>query len=226
VRVLIVDDHKLFAEVIRAALHGNGIDTLPVATTAADGLEAARANQPDLVLLDLGLPDADGVSISEKILQACPDTRVVALTGLNDDRFVKDVMRAGFHGYISKDTDVRDFVESVREVMKGEGFVTRRGQLVASETKRNPNGNAELLARQLTDRERLVLTFLVEGASSEQMAARLGISPNTVRTHVQNVLTKLQVHSRLEAATFAVRNGLVPGRSEVGDGNGRRKRSS
>jgi len=214
VRILIIDDHKLFAEAIRSALSSQGMDVLPVATSGGQGLDTARSELPDLVLLDLGLPDGPGVSFGKKILQDCPDTKVLAVTALSDPGLLNEAMTAGFHGYLTKDTEIRRFVESIDAVMNGQAVIPHRLAAAAADVRRTPERDADLLAEQLTQRERSVLHLLVEGASSDEIARRLSISPNTVRTHVQNVLTKLQVHSRLEAATFAVRYGLVGTRTE------------
>jgi two-component system nitrate/nitrite response regulator NarL len=216
VRVLIVDDHKLFAEAIRSALRVAGMDVTAVATSGRDGVERARAERPDVVLLDLGLPDGLGVAFGAKILEECPDTKVLAVTALSDPALLKEAMKAGFHGYLTKDTDIRRFVESINTVMSGQVVIPHRLAAAAAESHGSEDGNAQLLAGHLTKRERSVLALLVQGASSDQIATFLSISPNTVRTHIQNVLTKLQVHSRLEAATFAVRHGIVASRSELG----------
>jgi two-component system nitrate/nitrite response regulator NarL len=211
VRVLIVDDHKLFAEAIRWALSGDGygMEVLPVATSAKDGLAEAVSRRPDLVLVDLGLPDLSGVDLGRKILEKCEGVIVVAVTALSDPRLLKETIKAGFHGYITKDTPIARFVDSIKAAMSGQVVVPHRLAARAAGAPSPEERDAGLLARQLTNREVNVLEMLVEGTRSDDIAKRLLISPNTVRTHIQNILTKLQVHSRLEAAAFAVRHGLV-----------------
>jgi two-component system, NarL family, nitrate/nitrite response regulator NarL len=217
-RVLIIDDHKLFAEAIRSALRTTGLEVLPVATSGAEGLRAARSAKPDLVLLDLGLPDDHGIAIGQKILEADPDTKVIAVTALNDPRLLRETVKAGFNGYLTKDVRVWRLVESIHAVMEGQSVMAGSTASAPTESRRPIRVSADVLVEQLTKRERDVLGLLVQGATSEGIARRLSISPNTVRTHVQNVLSKLQVHSRLQAATFAVRHGLV--------GNGRERREA
>lgn len=209
--VLIVDDHKLFAEAIRSALTSDGLrmEVLPVVTSAKEGLTAAKAAKPDLALIDLGLPDENGVELGRKILEACPETIVLAVTALSDPQLLREVMKAGFHGFITKDTPIARFVESIEAAMSGHVVVPHRLAARAVGARSSEERDAGLLAEQLTGRERDVLGMLVEGARSEHIAKRMSISPNTVRTHIQNILTKLQVHSRLEAAAFAVKHGLV-----------------
>jgi two-component system nitrate/nitrite response regulator NarL len=176
-----------------------------VETTAAGAVRAARERRPDLVLLDIGLPDRSGIAVGREILEERPETSVVALTALDDGRLVKDAMRAGFAGYLTKDAPSHQFVRSLESIVDGNVVVSQKFARAA-------NGNAEhapeTLAR-LTDRERQVLSLLADGAGSETIAKAMSITLNTARTHVQNVLTKLQVHSRLEAATFAARHGLL-----------------
>jgi two-component system nitrate/nitrite response regulator NarL len=210
-RVLIVDDHKLFAEAIRSALSSDGLqmELLPVATSAKEGLAAAKSGKPDLVLVDLGLPDENGVELGRKILEACEGATVLAVTALSDPQLLREAMKAGFHGFITKDTPMARFVDSINAAMSGHVVVPHRLAARAAGARSSEERDAGLLAEQLTNRERRVLEMLVEGARSEDIARRLSISPNTVRTHIQNILTKLQVHSRLEAAAFAVKHGMV-----------------
>ena len=208
-RILIVEDHKLFAEVIRSTLEGLGMRVIEVAHSGDQALSTATREQPDLVLLDLGLPDEDGLSVGKKIIDACPDSKVVAVTALSDSRAVTEAIRLGFAGYVTKDTPVTQFVSSVRAVLNGQVVMPAKLAKAAAGGRSKEEQEAALLATQLTDRERELLTLLVQGLNSKEIAVRLSISPNTVRTHVQSILTKLQVHSRLEAAAFAVRYGLV-----------------
>jgi DNA-binding NarL/FixJ family response regulator len=208
-RILLVDDHRLFSEVIRSTLEGMGMDVLPVATTGSEGLDVARRERPDIVLVDIGLPDESGLVVGEKILEEMPDTKVVAVTSLIDPRAVAEAVRLGFRGYVTKDTPVNQFVSSIQAVLDGNVVMPKQLARAAAGDRSPEEQHAAMLVKQLTDREREVLQLLAEGSRGTQIAERLGISPNTVRTHVQSILTKLQVHSRLEAAAFAVRHGLI-----------------
>lgn len=207
VKTLIVDDHRLFAEAIQLTLGRMGLDVLPVATTAGEALNAAREQHPDLVLVDIGLPDRSGISLGAQILQELPDTKVVALTALEDASLVREALRLGFAGYVTKDTHADMFVRSLRSVLDGQVVVP--ASVSRAVVWNGASSDQGLLSSQLTRRELEVLHLLVDGTSSEQIARTLGVSTNTVRTHVQGILAKLQVHSRLEAAAFAVRHGLV-----------------
>jgi two-component system, NarL family, nitrate/nitrite response regulator NarL len=196
----------LFADAITPALEREGMTVVGVASTAAEAFEAVERERPDLTLMDIGLPDQSGLVAGQQILERFPDTKVVALSARDDHWAVDQALDAGFLGFITKDTGVSDFVEAVRAVVDGQVVLTRRTD---SRRGRPDDGGAALMAEQLTPREREVLALLVRGASGDAIASPLGISPNTVRTHVQSILTKLQVHSRLEAAAFAVRYHLV-----------------
>lgn len=209
-RVLIVDDHQLFAEAVCSLLQRQGADVVAIAGTSKDALEAMeKIDNVDVVLMDLGLPDGDGISTGAQILERWPDPRIIAVTATTDPAAVSDAIAAGFHGYLTKDLPLSQFVAAVTTPLKGQVIIPRRSATRATGAPTSEERHARLLASQLTPREREVLAMLVEGKSSGVIAKSLGVSPNTVRTHIQNILIKLQVHSRLEAASFAVRYRLV-----------------
>ncbi|MGH2755751.1 MAG: response regulator [Actinomycetota bacterium] len=215
-RVLIVDDHKLFAEAIRPTLVESGIEVLELAQTGERALEMATEYKPDLVLLDMGLPDIPGLEVGRKIHEELPETKLIAVTALNDPDLVRETIASGFHGYVTKDTPLSQFIASIDFVLAGQTVLPQRLSPRAAGARTDEEKEAALRARYLTFREREVLRLLAEGASSAEIARRLSVSMNTVRSHVQNILSKLQVHSRLEAAAFAVRYGIVnaPGQQD------------
>jgi DNA-binding NarL/FixJ family response regulator len=191
-----------------------GLEVAAIVTTGGDALDALREHQPDLVLIDVGLPDESGIAVGAKLIAERPETRVVALTALADPELVREALHVGFSGYLTKDTQADLFARAVQGVIDGQIVVPQRlgrdalepAPVMALEPEESAVG---LLARQLTPRELEVLEMLAQGAGGGEIARRLGVSPNTVRTHVQGILSKLQVHSRLEAAAFAVRHQLV-----------------
>lgn len=208
--ILIVDDQILFSEALKRALEGQGIAIVGTAASGYLAIEAIERECQDLALVDLRLPDISGFAVGRTILRHCPGTKLIALTAVKDPRFVKEALKVGFHGYLTKDSPIQRLVRVINSVLDGEVVVPQR---LASDVSgaRTPEEEAvELLAKQLTPRENEVLVLLVQGASGQEIARRLRISPNTVRTHVQSILMKLQVHSRLQAASFAVRHHLVP----------------
>ena len=209
IKVLIVDDHRLFADAIRAHLQANGIEVVGTPANGRDALFEVRTKKPDVVLLDLGLPDEEGSQVGLKILSEFPEVKILIVTGLSDARTVREVMRAGFSGYLVKDTPLAQFLTSIQAVMAGQAVMPLRLASSATGARSKEQEDAALRAAQLTKREREVLQLLADGASSEHIANFLCVSSNTVRTHVQNVLSKLGVHSRLEAAAFAGRYRIV-----------------
>jgi two-component system nitrate/nitrite response regulator NarL len=199
----------LFSDAIAPLLQETGMEIVAVAASGEEAMELFRRERPELVLVDLGLPDVGGITLGRQMLEERPDTIVLAVTGLNDPQAVKEAVRAGFHGYVTKDTSVARFVSSVRAAVDGQVVVPRRLAQAAAGVQSPEERDAALLAGQLTAREKEVLALLVEGGDNAQIAKRLGVSANTVRTHVQSILTKLQVRSRLQAAAFAVKFGVV-----------------
>jgi two-component system nitrate/nitrite response regulator NarL len=205
---LVVDRHRLFAEVVTPLLEDLDF-SVAVATTYETAEEFISKHRPKLALVDLSLPVEDGFTLGRHALAVQPDAIVIGITPMADPRRVRESRRAGFWGCLSKDIPVARFTSHLRAAVDGkpvlqsrEGIQPRRGA--------NYSRPPDLLAAQLTSRELEVLALLVQGAGSSQIAHDLDISWNTVRTHAQSILTKLQVHSRLEAAAVAVQQGLVP----------------
>jgi NarL family two-component system response regulator LiaR len=210
VKVLVVDDHALFTDALVPVLaEMEEMEVLGVARSGQEAFELARRERPDLVLLDLGLPDVTGIEIGRRLLEERPDLTILALTGRRDAQAVKEAMAAGFAGYLTKDTPLPSFADRVRSALRGETVVPARLETPRVETRTPEEESAALLAGQLTPREREVLSLLVEGSDNAEIARRLSVSANTVRTHVQSILTKLGVRSRLQAAAFAVRHQVV-----------------
>lgn len=206
--VLIVDDNTLFAEAIARALRMNGIRVSGLAGSGAAALAAAVKRPPRLILVDIGLPDMSGLALGQRLLKTLPDARILALTAVTDARVAEEAFRIGFAGYLTKDMSVREFVDAVRSGLKGTAVPSSRLQR-ANGSEDAAAQVARLLAARLTPREWQVLALLVEGATSSRIARTLSISPNTLRSHSQRILSKLQVHSRLEAVAFAIRHNLT-----------------
>jgi DNA-binding NarL/FixJ family response regulator len=208
-RILIVEDHVLFAEAVTMALGARGYNVVGVVDTVEEAMPAVERLQPDLALVDIALTDGNGIALGRAILREHPRIRVVAVSALNDSRSVREALQAGLNGYVIKDTPIARFVQAIETVLAGDVVVPRALSRQVAGMQTSEEKTAALLIGQLTRREEQVLGLLVEGASSKRIARALGVSPNTVRTHVQNVLMKLHVTSRLEAAAFAVRHGIV-----------------
>jgi DNA-binding NarL/FixJ family response regulator len=211
IRVLLVDDHQLLTGALSQVLAREpDMQVVGVAGTVAEAKALAR-ERLDVVLMDYRLPDGTGAEATRAIKARWPSARVVMLTALNDDETVLESIQAGADGYITKDRAVLEVVEAVRAAHAGETLLPRTviigiAQRVAAARDR---GVDRRQIEPLTPRELEVLRALSEGLSTPEICDRLFIAPNTLRTHVQNIMGKLRVHSKLEAVAFALRHRLV-----------------
>ena len=213
IRVLLADGQSLFRDAMRVVLEAK--PDFQVVAEAADGMHAvaeAERTEPDLALVDADLPNGDGIRTTRLILERQPDCRVLFLSEHEDDRGLIASLEAGATGFVTKGSPIGELIEVARRVRAGETTIPPQmlGTLLAGLI-RNKREHDEALRRlaRLTRREREVLALLAKGADNEGIAQPLVISPETARTHVQNVLGKLGVHSRLEAAAFVIQNGLI-----------------
>ena len=211
IRVLLVDDHQLLTGALSGMLsHETDMHVVGIAGTVAEAKALSR-DRLDVVLMDYRLPDGTGAEATRAIKARWPAARVVMLTALNDDETVLESIQAGADGYLTKDHAVDEVVEAVRAAHAGETLLPRAvivgiAQRVAAARDR---GSERHPVEALTPRELEVLRALTEGLSTPEICERLFIAPNTLRTHVQNIMGKLRVHSKLEAVAFALRNHLV-----------------
>ena len=204
VRVLVVDDHPVVREGLRGFLASR--PGLEVVGEAADGEEAvrkARHLRPDVVLMDLVMPGTDGVEATRQIVAADAEIRVVVLTSFTDDDRVLPAVRAGAAGYLHKDASPSELEDAVRAAARGDAPLSPRAAARVLQTV-----HAEPAPPPLTPREREVLALLGQGLTNRLIARELGLSEKTVKTHVGNVLAKLGVADRTQAALYAVRHGL------------------
>ncbi len=194
-------------DAVRPTLLGLGAEDIVVAYTGSDGVAAAKRSELDVALVDIGLPDRSGLSVGREIMDLDSRTLVVALTAVKDALIARHALKLGFAAYLPKDISLDIFAQGIRNVLRG-----RRIDLSSAgpSTSRRPSRTEPWReGSDLTGRELEVLSLLVEGCTGPTIATRLGISRNTVRTHIQSILTKVQVHSRLQAVAFAVEEGLV-----------------
>jgi DNA-binding NarL/FixJ family response regulator len=216
-RVLLVDDHQLLTDSLARILAAEpDLEVVGIAGTVAEAKQLARERM-DVVLMDYRLPDGTGAEATRAIKQRWPTARVVMLTAVQDDETVLESIQAGADGYLTKDRAVEDVVAAVRSARAGETLLPRSviigiAQRVASARERQPERPA---LEPLTARELEVLRALAEGLPTPEICERLFISRNTLRTHVQNIMMKLHVHSKLEAVTVALRYRIIdPPRAE------------
>ncbi len=209
VRVLVVDDHQMFAASLAHAL-GSEPDLLVVgqATSVAEAQNLVASTAPDVVLLDHRLPDGDGVSAIAGLHAVRPSAQIVVLTATASDRVLVAAMEAGAAGFIAKTQRLSDVIEGVRAAAQGESVVSAKLLSRLLPRLRRQAGGA---GADLTEREREILDLLAHGLSNADIAQQLTISVHTVRNHVANLSAKLGAHSKLEALSIAVREGLVDG---------------
>jgi two-component system, NarL family, response regulator LiaR len=211
IRILIADDHAIVRQGLRMFL---GLDPdLELVGEAANGKEAielARNLKPDVVLMDLVMPELDGIAATEIIRRKFPDVEVIALTSVLEDKSVVGAVRAGAIGYLLKDTNAEDLCRSIKAAAAGQVQLSPQAADRLTREIRTPEH-----PQKLTDREVEVLRLLAEGKANKEIAASLFISETTVKTHVSNILLKLGVPSRTQAALYAVRIGLVSSPSGI-----------
>jgi DNA-binding NarL/FixJ family response regulator len=177
-----------------------------IAGTALEAERIAERKRPDVVLMDFRLPDRDGAAATASIKSRHPETQVVMVTSADDEAVLIRCLEAGCSGFIPKDRPVRELVEAVRATAAGEALVSP--PMLARLLPRLKPGHKSA-GTDLTPRELDILSLLAQGLSNQGIAERLGISRNTVRNHVQNILAKLEAHSQLEAVSTAVRQGII-----------------
>ena len=207
IRVLLVDDHQVVRQGLRAFLQLQ--PDLEVVGEAAGGraaLEAAAAGRPDVVLMDLVMPEGDGIAAIRALAQVAPGARVLVLSSFADDEHIFAAMQAGAAGYLLKDVDPDALAEAIREVRRGRPALHPD---VAARLMRRVADPAGAATESLTPREREVLRLVVEGYANKQIARRLLITEKTVKTHVSSILQKLGVPDRTAAAVVAIRQGLA-----------------
>jgi NarL family two-component system response regulator LiaR len=216
IRILIVDDHAMVRQGLRTFLELQDSSTLPIEVTgeAANGLEAvnlAKQVQPDIVLMDLVMPEMDGLQATPKILEASPKSRVIILTSFGEEDKVLPAIRAGAQGYLLKDIPPTELVQAVREAYQGKvqlhPDVAKKLMALAVEKGKPAPSRAANPDDGLTDREQEVLQLIADGMNNRDIAAKLVISEKTVKTHVSNILTKLNLDDRTQAAIYALRRG-------------------
>lgn len=217
IRVLIVDDHPITCKGIRDVLEpAIGISVVGEAHTGAEALQKIEELRPRVVLLDMQLPDMNGVDIIKKVHTTGISTRILGLSSYNDREFISELLTYGASGYLLKDEVPEEIIQAIRGVAQGEvGWVSRKvAALLSQILVKEESGGTDLTSKELK-----VLNLVVAGKTNNQIGLALGISGKTVEKHVHVIFQKLGVFSRVEAAIFAVEESLVKRDSNVGRGN-------
>ena len=210
VEILIADDHKLMREGLSSLLSQQPeIHVVAQAKTGREAVQLTERHSPDVVVMDVSMPDLNGIDATRQIISRRPRTKVVALSMHSDRQFVAEMFRAGASGYLLKDSAFEDLASAIRAVAKNETFIAPRISGFSLEDYAFTQAGEPLIAPRLTQREREVLQLMSEGKGTKEIAGQLGLSAKTVETHRQHLMEKLNLHSINEMVRFALRNGLI-----------------
>ncbi|AEB12311.1 response regulator [Marinithermus hydrothermalis] len=211
IRILLADDHALFRQGLRTLLEAE--PEFRVIGEAGNGREALRtalATRPDVILMDIQMPELDGVQATQEILREFPEARVIMLTMYRQDAYVFEAVKAGARGYLLKDAQAEELIDAIRRVHQGE--VLLDGEL-AEQIIQDFRAKREALttapAAELTEREVQILRLLAQGATNQEIADELGLSEKTVRNRLSEIFAKLHLNNRTQAALYAIREGLA-----------------
>lgn len=214
IRVLIADDHAIVRQGIRHVFEGDPeFSVIGEAGTGAEALALALRERPDVVLLDLTMPDGTGIQVLQRLRERQPDVRVMVLSVHDEREYVIESVRAGAHGYLRKDSTPAEIRQGVRAVHAGDSYfspVVARHLTAAVRGGGDAAGPAPGTASDLTAREREVLVRVARGQTNKETAAELGISVRTVETHRDNLMKKLKIHTVAGLTKFALEQGLIP----------------
>jgi DNA-binding NarL/FixJ family response regulator len=211
-RVILVDDHDLFRTGLRNLLEEQGIQVVAEAGGGAEAVRAVRELAPDVVIMDLNMPGMGGVEATRHIVSIAPLTRVLVLTISDQDADVMDAILAGACGYLMKDASIHELLRGIRAASVGESLISPHIASKVLQRVRSSTAQPEIekaIRAELSDREIEVLKLIANGKDNAQIAAELHISPKTVKNHISNILMKLQIDNRIQAAVYAVRSGIV-----------------
>jgi len=212
-RILLVDDHILFRKGVAALLAAR--QDMQVVGEASDGLEAiavARETLPDVILMDISMPTCDGLEATRRIKRELPHVKIVMLTVSDDDQHLFEAIKSGAQGYLLKDLEPYQLHDLLENISKGEAALSGAiaAKILKEFTRPSPGSPEEPdIIDELTPRETTILQLVSEGKTNKEIASDLVISENTVKIHLRNILEKLHLQNRIQAAVYAVRQGLV-----------------
>jgi two-component system response regulator NreC len=211
-RLLLVDDHAVVRSGLRMLLSAESdVEIVGEASTAAQAIQAATSVKPDVILMDIGLPDMSGIDATREIKKKFPEISIVALTIHEDEEYFFKMLEAGASGYVPKRAAPEELLIAIRAAAAGEVYLypSLAKLLVSDYLSQEHPAEEKANIDGLTDREHEVLTYLAEGANNEKIAAELVISPKTVERHRENIMRKLNMHSRAELVRYAIRKGII-----------------
>jgi DNA-binding NarL/FixJ family response regulator len=208
-RVLLIDDHRLFRAGLSALLRAWGWDVVGEADDGHSGIDAAKELEPDVVFMDINMPGTNGLAATRAIKTACPDVKVVMLTVSDHEEDLFEAIKSGAEGYLLKNLNEHEFAELVSRVGNGEPVIspTLARNLLTEFARLRPDPGLRESEVELSPREQEVLSYLVTGASNKEMAEQLYVSGNTIGFHMKNILRKLHMRNRSEVIAWAIESG-------------------
>lgn len=213
IRILLVDDHSLFRSGIKSLLESqDGFEVVGEASDGLEGVKRAKQLKPDVVLLDLHMPETSGLEALQMITEDVPETEVLMLTVSEDAQDLMQALRCGARGYLLKNSEIDFLVDSIRRAVKGESVMSPQMSAALVDAVRKPVIEKQLEKKtvKLTPRESEIIIMLAQGESNKSIARMLDLAESTVKIHVQGILRKLNITSRVQAAVYAVEQGLMP----------------
>lgn len=207
IRVLLADDHAVVRQGFKLILSSqSGIEVVGEAGNGREAVELAAKHRPDVAVIDVSMPELNGIEATRRILEECPHTKVLALSMHKDSVYVREILRAGARGYILKDAIDTEFVQAIRAIARGEGYLSPAvSGAVLDDYRKNVSDPIDML----TTREREVLQMIAEGKTNKEIANVLKLSVYTVDAHRGRIMEKLNTHSVTDLVRFAVRKGIV-----------------
>jgi two-component system response regulator NreC len=211
IRLLLVDDHAVVRSGLKMLLENErDVEIIGEASSAAEAIESAVRLKPDVILMDIGLPDLSGIDATREIKKRVPDAAIVALTIHEDEEYFFKMLESGASGYVPKRAAPEELLTAIRAAANGQVYLyPSLAKLLVRDFLDGGRATGQQTTSDLTDREQEVLTYLAEGASNEEIAASLVISPKTVARHRENIMRKLNLHSRAELVRYAIRKGII-----------------
>ena len=211
IRILLADDHKIIREGLRSLIEKQ--DDMEVIDEAGDGrttVQLAQQLSPDVIIMDIAMPDLNGMEATRQITVQSRDIKVIALSMHSDRHFVAEMFRAGASGYLLKDCAFEDLVHAIRRVVENQSYLSPEiANVVIEDYVHRLSAAESSVFSILSPREREVLQLLAEGKTTKQLAAQLHVSIKTIETHRSNIMTKLDIHSTAELTKYAIREGIT-----------------
>jgi DNA-binding NarL/FixJ family response regulator len=207
-RIILADDHAMMREGLRSILENElHLNVIAQAANGRTAVELAKQHKPDLIIMDISMPDMNGIEATRQILQDIPGTKIIALSMHTDKRFVGEMLSAGASGYLLKQSATDELQQALESVLSGKTYISPEiaGAVVQEFVRMKKNAESV----ELTPKERQVLQLIAEGISTKEIAAKLNLSVPTIDTHRQHIMAKLNIHSIAELTKYAIRTGLT-----------------